>query len=107
MLSDNDENTVGRSSIGDTQCDLDKENNGGYMYSMCLQSLYVGNTVLGLDSVKLPPKMMKRRRPKGAEKTVISLPNKKRKLYKPSYLLKETSCRQREGYVTSNYILNN
>ena len=97
LLSDNNENIAGRSSIGDTQCDSDKENNGEYMYSICLQLLYVGNIISGLDSVKLPPKMRKRGRPKGAEKTVIGLPNKKRKLNKPITFLKKPPVDREKG----------
>ena len=67
------------------------------MYSMCLQLLYVGNVISGLDSVKLPPKMMKRGRPKGAEKTVIGLPNKKRKLNKPLTFLKKPPVDREKG----------
>ena len=45
---------------------------------------------VGLENVKLPPKMKKRGRPKGAETTVIGLPRKKKKTDKPTPFLK--SC---------------
>ena len=67
---------------------------------MCLQLLYVGNIISGLDSVKLPPpKMMKRGRPKGAEKTVIGLPNKKQKLNKPLTFLKKPPVDREKGML--------
>ena len=64
---------------------------------MCLQLLYVGIIISGRDSVKLPPKMMKRGRPKGAKKTVIGLINKKRKLNKPFTFLKKPPVDREKG----------
>ena len=52
---------------------------------------------LGLENVKLPPKMKKRGRPKGAEKTIIGLPCKKKKTDKPTPFLKKQPIDKERG----------
>ena len=52
---------------------------------------------VGLENVKLPPKMKKRGRPKGAETTVIGLPRKKKKTDKPTPFLKKLPNDKEKG----------
>ena len=55
-----------------------------------LNTAQIASLCLGLENVKLPPKINKRGRPKVAEKTVIGLPcKKKKKTDKPTPFLKE------------------
>ena len=52
---------------------------------------------VGLENVKLPPKMKKRGRPKGAKTTVIGLPRKKKKTGKPTPFLKKLPNDKEKG----------
>ena len=55
---------------------------------------------LGLENVKLPPKIKKRGRPKGAEKAVIGLPRKKKKTDKSiPFLKKQPIDKERGSYA--------
>ena len=53
--------------------------------------------ILGLENVRFPPKIKKRGRPKGAEKTVIGLPRKKKKMDKPTPFLKKHPIDKERG----------
>ena len=55
---------------------------------------------IDLENVKLPPKMKKRGRPKGAETTVIGLPRRKKKkatTEKPTAFLKKQPVEKERG----------
>ena len=60
---------------------------------------------LGLENVKLPPKIKKRGRPKGAEKTVIGLPRKKKKTDKPIPFLKKQPIDKERGMPCNHNIV--
>lgn len=49
--------------------------------------------------MKLPPKMKKKGRPRGAEKTVIGLPRKKKKTEKPITFLKKQPVDKERGML--------
>ena len=53
----------------------------------------------GLSKILLPPKMKKRGRPKGAEKTVIGLPRKKHRGDKPIPFIKKPPLEKERGKV--------
>ena len=53
----------------------------------------------GIQGIILPPKLKKRRRPKGAEKTVIGLPTKKRKAKSVIPFLKKLPVEKEKGIV--------
>jgi len=57
---------------------------------------------LDLENVKLPPKMKKRGRPKGAQKTIIGLPRRKKKKScpesdKPTAFLRKNPIEKERG----------
>ena len=56
-----------------------------------------------LSKISLPPKMRKRGRPKGADKTVIGLPKKKCKGNNPQPFLKMSPKDREKGMITSNH----
>ena len=58
-----------------------------------------------LSKILLPPKMRKRGRPKGADKTVIGLPKKKCKGDKPLPFLKMSPKDREKGMVSLNKII--
>ena len=53
----------------------------------------------GIQGIILPPKLKKRGRPKGAEKTVIGLPAKKRKARSVIPFLKKLPAEKEKGIV--------
>ena len=53
----------------------------------------------GIQGIILPPKLKKRGRPKGAEKTVIGLPTKKRKVKSVIPFLKKLPVEKEKGIV--------
>ena len=59
------------------------------------------HTYIDVGSLKLPPVIKKRGRPKGAEKTVIGLPSRKRfkgdQVRKPVSFLKKSTSNKDEG----------
>ena len=55
------------------------------------------SNIVGLRDIKLPPKIRKRGRPKGAEKTTIGLPRKKKKENKPVPFLKKYPTDREKG----------
>ena len=63
--------------------------------------LISANLLTGLSSMKMPPSMRKRGRPKGAELTVIDLP-KRRKKDKPVKFLTKLPVEREHGTV--NYL---
>ena len=56
------------------------------------------NTV-GLRDIKLPPKIRKRGRPKGAEKTTIGLPRKKKENKPVPFLKKYPTDREKGQFI--------
>ena len=57
-----------------------------------------------LSQIKLPPKLRKRGRPKGAEKTVIGLPRKKHRGNKPVPFAKKQPSDKEKGW-NATYIV--
>ena len=49
---------------------------------MCKKQIltYLQNFIGNMAKIKMPPKLRKRGRPKGAEKTIIGLPKKRRRI---------------------------
>ena len=62
--------------------------------------IYVLCTYVGIKDVILPPKLKKRGRPKGAEKTVIGLPAKKRKAKLVIPFLKKLPAEKEKGTIS-------
>ncbi len=58
--------------------------------------IVLSNWLQGLGEIQVPPKVRKRGRPKGAEKTAIGLPRKKKKDDKPVPFSKDNPLRKRE-----------
>ena len=56
-------------------------------------------TFIEFQDVTLPPKLKKRGRPKGAEKTVIGLPKKKKKSNKSVPFLKKLPVNRERGII--------
>lgn len=66
------------------------------VYNSCYAGIYCNHTE-DLANIQLPPKVRKRGRPKGAALTVIGLPKKKDRMYKPQELKRKPHREKEKG----------